>query len=315
MSTRTRTRFGARFAGAVIAFGAVVVGLPALLVAVAAHRFEQVSPLHGMNAPWRWSVDDVRSWGRRLTKGLDSSAELVDLFFRVALIIGWICVVILIYTAIDETVFQLRHGMPSAHHRRLGGLGPLGRKLATALVAVLPLAVNATPTLAGSPTTQAPVGVVQQRLASLDEPDLAIPALPAPVGTAVASNLGSGWSVVEVQRGDSVWAIAERVAGGRDIAAIAQQIVAANLGTVMNDGHRFSTPALIEPGWLLNVPAAAAVAVDVQRAQLPTAASYVVVPGDSYWRIAENHLDPAAAAGEIAAYTEQLMDINAPVLG
>ena len=57
-----------------------------------------------------------------------------------------------------------------------------------------------------------------------------------------------------MKRGDSIWAIAERVAEGRDTAVVAKQIVAANLGTVMDDGHRFSTPALIEPGWMLNVP-------------------------------------------------------------
>ena len=48
---------------------AVLVGLPAVLLVVALQRFAHLSPLHGVNAPWRWSVDDVRSWGRRLTEG------------------------------------------------------------------------------------------------------------------------------------------------------------------------------------------------------------------------------------------------------
>ncbi len=142
MSPQVHTRSGARFIGALAATIAVVVGLPALLVAVALQRFDHVSPLHGVNAPWRWSLDDLRSWAVRLTHGLDSSAQLVDLFFRVALIVGWICVAILIYTVVDEVVFQMRHGMPSAHHRNLIGLGSLGRKVASVLVAVLPLVVN-----------------------------------------------------------------------------------------------------------------------------------------------------------------------------
>ena len=127
----------------------------------------------------------------------------------------------------------------------------------------------------------------------------------------------AGWSFIEVRRGDSVWSIAQDVADGRDVAAVAQAIVGANLGTVMNDGRRFSTPALIEPGWLLNVPAATGPGqvVEVQELAFPLDQTYVVVRGDSYWKIAEDHLDVEASAGQIATYTEQLMSMNAPVLG
>ncbi len=329
MSTSTRRRSGGlvatRLAVAVASTIAVAVGLPILLVAVAARRFDHASPLHGVTAPWRWSMDDVRSWGDRLIGGLDSSAQLVDLFFRCALIIGWICVAVLIYTVVDEIVFQLRHGMPSARHRRLGGLGPLGRKLATVLVAVLPLAVSAAPTLAGSSVARPASGVARHRVADLGEPGATVIAMPAAVDTTTASVLGSGWSVVEVKRGDSVWAIAERVADGRDVAAIAHQIVAANLGTVMSDGHRFSTPALIEPGWLLDVPISATTATgtpgvafpltDAPDALVALEGSYVVVVGDSYWEIAEDHLDPLVGNPEIAQYTTELMRINSPMLG
>ena len=113
---RRGSRF-TRFVTAVASMAAVLVGPPTVLVAVALQRFAHASPLHGVNAPWRWTVNDVRSWGRRLTEGLDSSSALVDLFFRLALIIGWICVAVVIYTVVDETVFQLRHGMPSARHQ------------------------------------------------------------------------------------------------------------------------------------------------------------------------------------------------------
>jgi LysM domain len=318
MPTTTNGRSGTRFLGATISIVAVVVGLPALLVAVARMRFDHVSPLHGMNAPWRWSTVDMHAWGHRLTKGLDSSAEVVDLFLRAALVVGWICVAVLIYTMVDEMVFQLRHGMPSARHRRLGGLAPLGRRLATVLIAVLPLTASATPTLAGPLGARAVAGVVQHRVADFAEPAAATVMMPAVVVATAPSNLGDGWSLVEVQRGDSIWAIAQHVADGRDVADIAQQIVSANLGTVMNDGHRFSTPALIEPGWLLNVPVAGLPFLAAPVAEAPRAAiadSYVVVPGDSYWRIAEEHLDPATSNGDIAAYTRQLVDINAPVLG
>jgi nucleoid-associated protein YgaU len=324
VSTSSTSRFGVRFATrlalASASLVAVVLGLPALLVGVSLQRFDHASPLHGMKAPWQWSLGDLRSWGRRLTGGLDSSAALVDLFLRLALVVGWVCVAILIYTVISEMVFQLRHRMPSSRQRRLGGLGLLGRKLATVLVTVLPLAISATPALAGPHTARSAVGVVHQRMADLGTPMATVVVLPTGDTPAVASVLGRGWSVVEVQRGDSVWAIAERVADGRDVAAVAKQIVAANLGTVMSDGHRFSTPALIEPGWLLNVPVAAAAADAAvlnapQLAAPPVNDSYVVVAGDSYWEIAEDHLDPSASPGEVAALTRDLMRFNAPLLG
>ena len=319
---RRGSRF-TRFVTAVASMAAVLVGLPTVLVAVALQRFAHTSPLHGVNAPWRWTVNDVRSWGRRLTEGLDSSSALVDLFFRLALIIGWICVAVVICTVVDEMVFQLRHGMPSARHRRLGGLGPLGRRIATLLIAVLPLAVSATPTLAGHRDVRPAAAALQDRPADLASPAttvLALPAIPATIAAPSISSLGTGWSVVEVHRGDSVWAIADRIADGRDVAGIAQQIVAANLGTVMSDGHRFSTPALIEPGWLLNVPVAADSSAVVATADTLAdvtlvGGAYTVVAGDSYWQIAEGQLDDSASNAQIAAYTHDLMRANAPVLG
>ncbi len=314
MSTNSSSRFGVRTLAVLLALLAVVVGPPAVLFAVAVQRFGHLSPLHGLKAPWHWSIDDLHSWARQMSKGLDSSSELIDLFVRVALIIGWVCVAILIYTVLDELVFQLRHGMPSGRQRRVFGFGSLGRSLATALVAVLPLSMNtAAPALAGSSVRPASA-VVQHR--APDRGDPLLPVSDTPVSASAApTDQSNGWSLVEVERGDSVWAIAQRVADGRDVSTVAHEIVAANVGTVMSDGHRFSTPALIEPGWLLRVPTAAG-SVVADRAAVPTLFDgYVVEPGDSFWEIAERHLDPSAKGSEIAAYTEQLIAINAPLLG
>ena len=130
MSPRTPIRFGARFLGALTATVAVVVGLPALLVAASIQRFDHVSPLHGLDAPWRWSLDDLRSWGRGLTHGLESSAQLVDLFFRLALIVGWVCVAIVVYTVVDEIAFPSASwnavGAPSSSHRARVSRAQLG---------------------------------------------------------------------------------------------------------------------------------------------------------------------------------------------
>ncbi len=317
MSNHSHVSPGARLLGALAALVAVVAGLPALLVVAAERRFGHVSPLHGVKAPWHWSVDDLHSWARRLTAGLDSSAQLVDVFFRVALVAGWVCAAILIYTVLDELSFQIRHGMPSAHHRSFIGLGRVGRNLATALVALLPVSAAATaPALAISLSRPATT-IVQQSLPERDDPVASVPMAPTsavPPETAVVDQ-PTGWSLVQVQRGDSVWSIAARLADGRDVAAVAQQIAAANLGTIMGDGHRFSTPALIEPGWVLSVPTSGAAADTAPKVVAAPSDGYIVQAGDSYWHIAESHLDQAATGGEIVAYTEQLMALNAPSLG
>ena len=194
INQRPSSRF-IQFVTAVASMVAVLAGLPTALIAVALQRFAHPSPVHGVNAPWRWTLDDVRSWGRRLTEGLDSSSALVDLFFRLALIIGWICVAVVIYTVVDEMVFQVRHGMPSARHRRLGGLGPIGRRIATLLIAVLPLAVSATPTLAGPRDVRPAAAVLQDRPADLAGPSatvLAMSAIPTVLVAPSISSLGNG---------------------------------------------------------------------------------------------------------------------------
>ncbi|HEY1733070.1 MAG TPA: LysM peptidoglycan-binding domain-containing protein, partial [Acidimicrobiales bacterium] len=55
-----------------------------------------------------------------------------------------------------------------------------------------------------------------------------------------------------VEAGDSLWSIAERFYDdGSEWSAIAQ----ANLGQTMDDGTRFVDPSLIQPGWVLTLPA------------------------------------------------------------
>ncbi len=122
------------------------------------------------------------------------------------------------------------------------------------------------------------------------------------------------WTTYTVQRGDSVWSIASRMAGPADDAGtLAGQIVEANRGATMPDGQRFTTPALIEPGWVLNVPGGS-------PETPPTPPSeHAVDAGDSYWRIATDHLaevqDSEPRPAEVLAYTEALIEANAPRLG
>ncbi|MEM1335315.1 MAG: LysM peptidoglycan-binding domain-containing protein, partial [Actinomycetota bacterium] len=108
-----------------------------------------------------------------------------------------------------------------------------------------------------------------------------------------------------VQRGDSVWSIASTLTGGDDEATlnVAERILDTNLQRTMNDGRRFTNPALIDIGWELIIPtdvdgSATSVhtadAPDDDAPHAPTEATtgdhYVVAPGDNLWDIAASHL-------------------------
>jgi hypothetical protein len=58
----------------------------------------------------------------------------------------------------------------------------------------------------------------------------------------------------QVQVGDCLWDIAERLYGDGDLWPL---LANANLGSLMSDGEVFVNPSLIMPGWELRVPAAA----------------------------------------------------------
>ena len=137
-----RTSSAARGMAAVVALLALLVAVPALLLAASTARFGHAAPLHGLDAPWRWTLDSARSWWHRLTDRLDTSAELIDLFLHLAVVLAWACVVVIVVTVIGEVVYQLRHGMPSSGHRNVLGLGWLGRVVAGGLVALVPLTAS-----------------------------------------------------------------------------------------------------------------------------------------------------------------------------
>ena len=125
-----RTSSAARGMTAVVALLALLVAVPALLLAASTARFGHAAPLHGLDAPWRWTLDSARSWWHRLTDRLDTSAELIDLFLHLTVVLAWACVVVIVVTVIGEVAYQLRHGMPSSGHRNVLGLGWLGRVVA-----------------------------------------------------------------------------------------------------------------------------------------------------------------------------------------
>src|SRR4051794_29084924 len=149
MPTRRTPRIMATVLGTVV----VLVGLPLTLIAVSRGRFGHASPLHGMDPPWHWTLESASSWWHHLTDRLDTSTELIDLFLRIALVVGWASFAVIVVTLVGEVIFQLRHGMPSSGHRNVLGLAWIGRTLAGGLVALVPL-TSTTPALAGAPSTR-----------------------------------------------------------------------------------------------------------------------------------------------------------------
>ncbi len=331
VAERRRRRWPALLVAAV-AFAAV----PALLVAVSRWRLHAASPLHGARPPWSWTREGLRSWWRSLGRGLETTDQLVDLFVRVATTVAWICVAVLAVVVVSEVLHQRRDGLPSGERHRLLGLGTLGRWIAAGLVSVLPVAASPV-AAAGRPAPTA--AVVQPRLGPVVQRTVDPPADPGATGPATH----------RVRRGESLWSIAELYARRDQVDELAAQITALNLGRTMNDGHRFVTAALVEPGWDLLLPAGirppSSVAATAPGDQLPAAAappsspspslspappsrspapaetsgeSHLVVPGDSYWRIAEQHLDQQAghevSEREIFDYVPELIERNAPRL-
>ncbi len=295
---------------ALAAFG----GVPVALVAVSRWRLGSGSPLAGMDPPWTWSRRGLSRWWSSLGDGLDTSDQLVDLFVRVGLVVAWSCLAVLAIVVVAELVYQARHGMPSPARRSLLGLGRLGRWIAAGLLAIVPLAGARAVTATGLhgptvPVVQPRIGPVVQRAA--DAP-------PAP----------SGPSTHVVRRGESVWSIAEQYAPRGEADEMASEITRLNLGRVMNDGHRFVTAALIEPGWELLLPEGvhpatppppAPVVLVASAPPTPTPPGHLVTAGESYWSIAEDHLDSQAghevSEREILNYVPTLMAFNVPRLG
>lgn len=68
----------------------------------------------------------------------------------------------------------------------------------------------------------------------------------------------AGRPVVTVRAGDCLWAIAQHYLGAGDRYG---EIVSLNYGRDMGNGQVFTNPALIEPGWHLQLPATAATAL------------------------------------------------------
>ncbi|WP_158412490.1 LysM peptidoglycan-binding domain-containing protein [Ilumatobacter nonamiensis] len=254
------------FGRAALSIGALLllfVAVPVGLVGAARSRLGEANPFSRLQPPWRWQLDEVRD---ALTQPLRDDA-IVNVLIRASLVVIWIALIVIAITIVAETVHMVRHrGLPAPHVRGLGWAQGIGRWVAIGLVAVLPLQSFGSTAAAhaedlGPAATAQRLGVdrgssVAPSDAHAGDPaELARPDLPDWNHTgAEARDAPAGTHVVG--RGESIYAIAAEYAAGDDAStiALANEILDRNLDNEMNDGQRFTNPALIQPGWVLELP-------------------------------------------------------------
>jgi LysM domain len=267
---------------------ALAIGVPALLIRLGRVLLDSGNPFHGATPPWRWHTTDI---GRVFGRALDSETILTTIS-RFGLVLAWSALAVVLVSVVGEVHSLRRHGVPLPHRVGFGWSQAVARRLAAGLLALSTI-------LPAHHATAAPLTTrtVVTQTVTTSAPDVSVPVV----------ETQSVWTSHTVGKGDSLYRIAGRLAGGDPILAreIAQQILDRNLGRTMNDGNTFNTPGIINTGWQLDTPSP--IARDI----------YVVVEGDNYWDIARHHHDEATAPTdeEIAIETAMLMAANVEQLG
>lgn len=138
-------------------------------------------------------------------------------------------------------------------------------------------------------------------------------------GTAIGAE-NEGVIRHSVVSGDSYWSIARSQLGdgapGTTVWDLTQALMEMNAPRLGYDD-----PAMLHPGDVVDIivpqiVATTVAAVEQARADEPAMAPRVTVEaGDSYWAIAEESLGPAATAAAVSDLTNDLVDLNSPLLG
>jgi hypothetical protein len=266
------------FARAALVMAGVAVVTPIVLMRVSAWRFGGRVPWHGVAGPSTWRIDQI---GATLTSQLTERA-LADIVMRVALAIAWSAVVVFVSAVVAEAVHMARHdGLHLPDMRGLAWSQRGARVVAMGLLAVVPSLQPSAYTLAmphGQTTmigdTPELVAVPMSALTATATPNVPVPAAPLD-------------GAYRVRSGDSVYGIAERLAGPdpHAVASLAERILDLNLGAEMANGERFTNAAYIDVGWTLRLPA------DVVTTVPPTAPPlHTVAVGESLWSIADDEM-------------------------
>ncbi len=308
------------FVRSLLLLGTFVVAVPWVLVAVALSRFGGSTPWHAVPPPGRWEIDRIRG---AVTDRL-TDQTIADIVIRLSLVVGWVAVIVVLLTVVAEFTHMIRYdGLAMPQIRGLGMSQPVARVIASGLLVVVPLVASPSRVVAREGTdagtrARASISSVSDALerAPFDRPDNVWPSTPTPDsgggaptrvgGTANPSGAASGQAPSAapavapghyvVRPGDSIYGIAERLAGpdAGAVSAYAGRMIELNMGRTMPDGQRLTNAAFIDVGWVLQLP------VD-QAADAVADASdvHVVERGESLWSIADDELGDAARWPEI----------------
>lgn len=327
MVDRANRGVGARlvaFARAVVLLGVIAVGAPIALVVAARERFGGGAPLHGVPSPADWSSDRIRT---ALTDRL-TDQTIADIVIRLALLVAWAGVIVIVLTVVAELVHMVRHdGLSMPDIRGLGFTQRTARLIASGLLVVVPLITSPSGALARSSPALLPERAASPATFEVPEPS------ETPVGSdavasaplADAAAFGGGAAGVRsvapmeagvadpapvaaqrpgtyvVGPGDSIFGIAERLAGPgtSEVASFAERLVELNLGREMPDGRRFTNAAFIDVGWVFELPDGAPSNTAVGSASSSASTSerdpgvHVVEEGETLWSIADEEFgDP-----------------------
>ncbi|MBB2921321.1 LysM peptidoglycan-binding domain-containing protein [Cellulomonas cellasea] len=310
----------ARGLSAALALAGFVIGVPFLLAVIAPLRLPQTWPT--------W--DAV---GDALNQPDDGS-----LLLGLLAVIAWAGWAAFTASAVIETVASLRH-IPAPSLPLLSWAQHLAGTLVTTAGLLLTTAAPVIGSSAGTPPVIATAPASAEgthdssmtgssramtgsgRAATEADPTMTGPATDAPTASpptappaAIKDDVGAGqapnYPVVTVERGDTLWSLAERhLSSGHRYTEIRDL----NLGQPQPDGRSLTDSHWIYPGWHLHLPTDALnVPVDVAAHEAgagPSAAPptpYEVVPGDTLWDIAATQL------GDGAQYPA-VFDLNAGV--
>ena len=218
------------------------------------------------------------------TQGIDMGVLL-----RVLACVLWVLWAYLMVGMLVELVATLR----GLQGRRRRWVSP-GQRLAALLVGVVMLGIALMSRPAASTRPVSLSAALTPRIAVValyDPPPHAAPAA-SHASLLSSSPAPAADQNVQVQPGDSLWAIAGQEYGNPQEWP---QIWGANQGQVEDNGQTFTDPSLIDPGWQLTVPDASPAATTVPPVETPAAAAsppalnaeqeVEVQSGDSLWAI------------------------------
>lgn len=204
----------------------------------------------------------------------------------------WIAWLQVAWSVVVETVAVMR-GRTARPVRGVASpiqLG-VGRLVATAAILFALLPRGATVSLAPTVALSNAVPIVAMAAPPAHVSLYANP-MPSVISNAPIADVSAPptWTV---QRGDSLWDIADRSLGSHDRW---HEIFELNRGVVQADGRALTDPGVLEKGWVLDLPADSTVDATSPVGPVPVTAqvtaeplapvSYVVQPGDSLWGIA-----------------------------